>query len=131
MTVTRTHCASRSLRSALLSTVLGLASVPTLVLAQQSTTISGSVTEQASGQPLGDARIIVLGTSAVATTNIDGRYTIRNAPVGNVEVRVIRVGYQEQKSSGEDSTFSSSSGRTSHSSRPLCRRIDRRAVPDR
>ena len=95
MTVPRTPSASRLLRSALLSTAVCIGA-PALAAAQQAT-INGRVTEQASGQPLGDARIIVIGTSAVATTNIDGRYTIRNAPTGNVEVRVIRVGYQEQK----------------------------------
>ena len=95
MTVTRTPSASRLLRSALLSTALCIGA-PSLAAAQQAT-ITGRVTEQASGQPLGDARVVVIGTSAVATTNIDGRYTIRNAPTGNVEVRVIRVGYQEQK----------------------------------
>ena len=95
MTVPRTPSARRLLRSALLSTAVCIGA-PALAAAQQAT-INGRVTEQASGQPLGDARIIVIGTSAVATTNIDGRYTIRNAPTGNVEVRVIRVGYQEQK----------------------------------
>jgi TonB-linked SusC/RagA family outer membrane protein len=84
------------LRSALLSTALCVAGLPALAVAQQAV-IAGRVTEQSSGQPLGDARVIVIGTSAVATTNIDGRYTIRNAPTGNVEVRVLRVGYQEQK----------------------------------
>jgi TonB-linked SusC/RagA family outer membrane protein len=63
----------------------------------QQTAVSGRVTEQSSGQPLGDARVIVIGTTAGATTGIDGRYTIRNAPVGDFDIRVIRVGYQEQK----------------------------------
>jgi TonB-linked SusC/RagA family outer membrane protein len=71
---------------------------PALVVAQQ-TTIAGRVTESSTNQPLGDARVIIVGTSVVSTTNIDGRYTLRNAPTGTAEVRVIRVGYQEQKKS--------------------------------
>src|SRR5438270_181709 len=60
-------------------------------------TIAGRVTAQESGQPLQEARVILVGTSLFATTNNDGRYAIRNAPAGAAEVRVIRVGYSEQK----------------------------------
>ena len=48
-------------------------------------------------EPLSDARVMVVNTSLIVPTGADGRYTIRNAPTGNVEVRVLRVGYQEQK----------------------------------
>jgi len=75
--------------------VLAVLVAPALLSAQQ-TTLSGRVTE-AGGQPLADSRIFVLGTSLTASTNAEGRYTIRAVPVGAQEVRVIRVGYQEQK----------------------------------
>jgi TonB-linked SusC/RagA family outer membrane protein len=68
---------------------------PTLAVAQQAT-ITGRVTAAGSGQPLAESRVFVVGTQAVATTNADGRYTLRTAP-GTFEVRVIRVGYTEQK----------------------------------
>jgi hypothetical protein len=70
-------------------------SVPALAVAQ-SATISGRVTAANNGQPLAESRVYVVGTQAVATTNAEGRYTLRTAP-GTFEVRVIRVGYQEQK----------------------------------
>jgi len=59
-------------------------------------TVTGLVTT-ATNEPLSDARVMVVNTSLIVPTGADGRYTIRNAPTGNIEVRVLRVGYQEQK----------------------------------
>src|SRR6185437_13184612 len=50
-------------------------------------------------QPLADARILVIGTSLSATTSDDGKFTVRNAPAGAVNLQVLRVGYQSQKQS--------------------------------
>ncbi|MES2180219.1 MAG: SusC/RagA family TonB-linked outer membrane protein [Gemmatimonadota bacterium] len=80
------------LRLVLLATA---ACVPAL-LAAQTGTITGRVVSAGNNQPLAETRVFVVGTQAVATTNTDGRYTLRTAP-GTYEVRVIRVGYQEQK----------------------------------
>jgi TonB-linked SusC/RagA family outer membrane protein len=66
------------------------------VAAAQQATITGRVTAQGTGQPLQESRVFVVGTNAVASTNSDGRYTLRVAP-GQYDVRVIRVGYQEQR----------------------------------
>jgi TonB-linked SusC/RagA family outer membrane protein len=60
-------------------------------------TIAGRVTSQASGEPLQESRVIVVGTSLFGSTGADGRFSIRNVPAGQHEMRVIRVGYQEQK----------------------------------
>ncbi|MEO8620349.1 MAG: SusC/RagA family TonB-linked outer membrane protein [bacterium] len=62
-------------------------------------TITGRVTAQGSGEPLQEARIVLLGTSLFTTAAADGRYTLRNAPNGASEVRVLRVGYAELKKS--------------------------------
>lgn len=62
-------------------------------------TITGRVTEQASGQPIPAARVLIVGTTLFAITSDDGRYTVRNVPVGDVVVRVMRVGFHEQKKS--------------------------------
>ena len=69
--------------------------LPSLASAQ-SGTITGRVTASDSRQPLPDSRVFVVGTQAVGTTNADGRYTLRTAP-GTFQVRVLRVGYLEQK----------------------------------
>jgi TonB-linked SusC/RagA family outer membrane protein len=76
----------------------GIAFAPTQAQAQQAI-ITGKVTAQAGGAPLPDARVYVVGTTLGASTNSDGVYTIRGVPAGNADIRVLRVGYQEQKKS--------------------------------
>ncbi len=61
-------------------------------------TISGRVTA-GTGEALADARVMGVSTSIAARTNADGRYTLQNVPAGPVELRVLRVGYREQKKS--------------------------------
>ncbi len=60
-------------------------------------TITGRVTAVGTGEPIQEARVVIVGTSAITTTNPDGRYTLRNAPSGAAEVRVTRVGFAELK----------------------------------
>ncbi len=62
-------------------------------------TITGRVTAAGTGQPLADSRVLVIGTSLATSTGEDGKFTIRNAPVGAVQLQVLRVGYQSQKRS--------------------------------
>ena len=69
------------------------------VAAAQGGTLTGTVTSQAGGTPLQEARVIVLGTSLFASSGPDGKFIIRRVPAGTAEVRLIRVGYQEQKKS--------------------------------
>ena len=59
-------------------------------------TINGRVTSQA-GQPLAEARVLAIGTSLSAITGEDGKFVLRNAPVGAVQLQVLRVGFQSQK----------------------------------
>lgn len=79
-----------------LAIVVGLCA-PALAYAQQAT-ISGRVVAASTGQPLAESRVYLVGSNVVASTNADGRFTLRTAP-GQFEVRVIRVGYTEQKKS--------------------------------
>ena len=60
-------------------------------------TLTGTVTAQGTSQPLQEARVIVVGTSLFTTTSADGKFIIRKVPAGTADVRVIRVGYTEQK----------------------------------
>jgi len=60
-------------------------------------TITGRVTAVGTGEPIQEARVVIVGTSAITTTNPDGRFTLRNAPNGAAEVRVTRVGFAELK----------------------------------
>lgn len=77
--------------------LLLLAGGLTTEAAAQQATITGRVTAEASGTPIAESRVQIVGTNLGATTNADGRYTIRGVPAGRFEVRAIRVGFMEQK----------------------------------
>ncbi|MEO7084132.1 MAG: SusC/RagA family TonB-linked outer membrane protein, partial [Gemmatimonadaceae bacterium] len=57
------------------------------------------MTAVGTSEPLADARVMVVTSSLTTSTNTDGRYTLRGVPAGTVEIRVLRVGYTEQKKS--------------------------------
>jgi hypothetical protein len=82
------------------STLAALAAIaaPTLAQAQQGT-ITGRVTAAGTGEALAESRVMLAGTSTIVSTTQDGKYTLRNVPLGKVVVRVIRVGFVEQKKS--------------------------------
>jgi TonB-linked SusC/RagA family outer membrane protein len=85
----------RSLATGVLT--LALLATAATAAAAQGGTLTGTVTAANNAGPLQEARIIVLGTSLVGSTGPDGKYTIRRVPAGTADVRIIRVGYQEQK----------------------------------
>jgi TonB-linked SusC/RagA family outer membrane protein len=68
---------------------------PSLAAAQQAI-VAGRVVATGTGLPISDTRVYVVGTNVAASTNQDGRYQLRVSP-GQLEVRVIRIGFQEQK----------------------------------
>jgi len=80
--------------------VLGLALLiaPFAVRAQQAV-VTGRVSAAESNESLADSRVMIVNSSTITLTNSEGRYTFRNVPTGTIEVRVIRVGYTEQKKS--------------------------------
>lgn len=57
-------------------------------------TISGTVSDSASGTPVAGANVQVRGTSVGSSTNSEGRFTIANAPDGDVALLVRRIGYR-------------------------------------
>ena len=84
------------LRSTLTLAGLAALALPAAAFAQAAT-ITGRVVAAGTNQPLTDSRVTVVGSSLATLTGADGRYTLRGVPAGNVDVRVLRVGYQEQK----------------------------------
>jgi TonB-linked SusC/RagA family outer membrane protein len=56
-------------------------------------TISGRVTEQATGSALPGVRVFLGGTNRSVVTNAEGRFTLPNVPAGTHEVRVSQIGY--------------------------------------
>ena len=72
---------------------LALAVTPTFGAAQQVGTVTGTVTDAATQQPIAGAQVFMAGTNRGALTNQQGRFEIVNVPAGRYDVRVSFVGY--------------------------------------
>ncbi len=59
-------------------------------------TITGKVTDQATGEPLIGANILVIGTSVGTVTDIDGTYSL-NVPEGATQIEFSYTGYASQR----------------------------------
>ena len=59
----------------------------------QTGSVSGTITDGETGQPLVGASVFLVGTQTGAATGLDGRYTIARVPLGTHTVRVAYVGY--------------------------------------
>jgi outer membrane receptor protein involved in Fe transport len=55
--------------------------------------IAGTVTDQATGQSLPGANVVVVGTTLGASTDINGHYTILYVPPGTYQLQVSYIGY--------------------------------------
>ena len=72
--------------------------MPALAIAQGTTgTITGTAREEGTGRPISNARVTIVGTGIAVPTRDDGSYTIRGAPAGAQEVRVLALGHVTQK----------------------------------
>lgn len=82
--------------------IAGLA-LPVLALpiaAQAQTgTVTGTVTDAASKQPIADARIQITGTAFGTQTNTDGTYRLTAVRAGMVQISVLRLGYKSMRDS--------------------------------
>ena len=63
----------------------------------QQASVTVRVTEAGSGSPISDAQVFILGTNLGGLTNQEGRFNLRNVPLGAQQLRVIRIGYSEVK----------------------------------
>lgn len=77
---------------------VGLFTVSSNLAAQGATgSITGRVTDAATGNPLVGAAVRVGATQIGAQTGDDGRYTIRGIAPGTVQLQVNRIGYEAKK----------------------------------
>ena len=84
----------RRLRAAW-AAVLALA-MATPAAAQQTGSVSGTVTAADGGAPLAGVTVGVVGTNLSAVTTPQGRYAIRGIPARTVTLRALRLGFAEQ-----------------------------------
>jgi TonB-dependent receptor len=61
--------------------------------AQQTVTISGIVKDAQTGEALPGANVLLTGTGMGATTDMAGKYMVRNVPEGSYTLRVTYIGY--------------------------------------
>jgi hypothetical protein len=71
-----------------------LLGLPLSTALAQTGSISGTVQDQVSKEPLPSTNVQLLGTTLGASTNIEGKFTIPNVPVGTYQLRASIVGYQ-------------------------------------
>jgi TonB-dependent starch-binding outer membrane protein SusC len=67
--------------------------VPGVLTAQATGTVRGKVTDAATGQGLGDAQVLVVGTRVGAVTSGSGEFTLSAAPTGPRTITIRRIGY--------------------------------------
>lgn len=65
----------------------------------QTGSITGKVTGGGDAGALEGSRVVVLGTNIATVTNREGVYTLRGVAAGTVQVRVIRLGYDQMTKS--------------------------------
>jgi TonB-dependent receptor len=65
-----------------------------LSYAQELGTVEGTIVETGSGEPLYGANVLLMGTSKGAAADADGKFIIRNVPVGTQTLRISYLGYQ-------------------------------------
>src|SRR5690554_1512005 len=57
--------------------------------------ISGTVTDQQTGEPLIGANVLILNTNFGAATDVNGHFTINLIPPGDYDIRASYIGYQD------------------------------------
>lgn len=85
----------RLLRTMLLSAGI-LFGGAAMLAAQQYGTVTGLVTDGATGGPLSSVQIQVANTNIGGLTNADGRFLLPRVPLGQQTIRAIRIGFAQQ-----------------------------------
>ena len=76
---------------------LGMVSPQSIRAQEAGGTITGRVTDAANGQPIGQASVIVTGTTVGTQTGDDGTYTLRVPSAGPLTLRVTRIGFEARQ----------------------------------
>ncbi|HET9634616.1 MAG TPA: carboxypeptidase regulatory-like domain-containing protein, partial [Gemmatimonadaceae bacterium] len=77
------------LSCALVAAALLLGPIPAVA---QTRTVTGTVVDASTGQPLEGARVSVRGTALTTTTGASGQFTIGSVPQSGVTITIRRIG---------------------------------------
>ncbi|MFN0158631.1 MAG: TonB-dependent receptor domain-containing protein [Bacteroidota bacterium] len=66
----------------------------------QSSSLHGTIVDQESGEEIIGANVLIVGTTTGASTDLDGKYAIRNILPGTYDVRVTYVGFASKVVTG-------------------------------
>ena len=80
---------------------LALLTTPHLGWAQETGTITGTVTEAQTGQPVADVNVVVVGTLSGAATDTDGQFEITGLAPDTYTVQVSAIGFRTARRSVE------------------------------
>lgn len=75
---------------------------PCVAHAQQTGTLTGTVVDGATGDPVVRATVTIVNTRLGALTNVNGVYTIKNVPPGEHTIKISYIGYGAKTISGID-----------------------------
>lgn len=76
----------------------------TSTYAQSTGKITGTVVDAELGEPLIGANVIISGTTIGAATDLNGRYSIANVPVGTYDLAFSSIGFAKQTVTGVEVT---------------------------
>ena len=74
--------------------ILSVLVIQSAMLAQQTGSISGKITDNSSNEELIGANIIVVGTTIGTSTDLDGKYQIKGLQPGKYSIKVSYISYQ-------------------------------------
>src|SRR5688572_11493726 len=86
----------RRLRQILVAAAVSTIPVVNAVAQATTGTITGTVTDRATQQPIPYAKVLIVGTARGTHTNDQGHYRLVSVPAGSIRVRVIRLGYEAE-----------------------------------
>lgn len=74
-----------------------LAVLTTSAASAQSATVRGTILDAVTSEPLPWANVILIGTSVGGASDIEGKFVIRDVPVGSHTVRATYIGYETRE----------------------------------
>ena len=74
-----------------------LAVLTTSAASAQSATVRGTILDAVTSEPLPWANVVLVGTSIGGASDIEGKFVIRNVPVGSHTVRATYIGYETRE----------------------------------